>query len=159
MINVTISRLRTSSSGPQHPGSRYASLLARLWGKGDSRSTPPQQAQQEQGQGQYNRTLPNSIMNTNTAGTPNFSFDNNQSYQQPAAGTTATGTYDFNWLDLDAVGQFALDENYNMDVEAMWSSFGMQIPEDQAGGGGAFAGGLVGDEDAWNAPLDGSMFF
>lgn len=49
-------------------------------------------------------------------------------------------SYDFNWLDLDAVGQFAAMDDHVFagldgigmgvqDVEAMWYGFGIESPE------------------------------
>ena len=43
--------------------------------------------------------------------------------------------YDFNWLDLDAVGQFAAMDDHVFaadaiqDVEAMWYGFGIESPD------------------------------
>lgn len=53
----------------------------------------------------------------------------------PTAPAAAPVAYDFNWLDLDAVGQFvAMDDHVfaadaMQDVEAMWYGFGIESPD------------------------------
>jgi len=126
MINETIERLQRASVGTQHLGSRYARLLKRLWRKADREQSPPEPDE-------------TNMETSNTA--PKDFIDNNQHNSQATPGygdltnsAAAIPLYDFNWLDLDAVGQFAMDENmfsasHMPDVEAMWLGFGVESPE------------------------------
>jgi hypothetical protein len=127
MITETIDRLQRASVGTHHLGSRYALLLTRLWRKGDpdlhSRSPTPGQ----------NHNGINAILAQNDAA----ANQQMQGYPDPQMmmPPPAPVAYDFNWLDLDAVGQFAAMDDHvfaadaMQDVEAMWYGFGIESPD------------------------------
>jgi hypothetical protein len=138
MINETIDRLQRASVGTHHLGSRYALLLTRLWRKGDpsdlnSRSPTP---------GGHNHNHNNSLnailaQNDHSANQHMQGYPDAQVMMPPplAPSAQAPMACDFNWLDLDAVGQFAaMDDNVfamdaMQDVEAMWYGFGIESPD------------------------------
>jgi hypothetical protein len=148
MINETIERLKRASVGTQHLGSRYARLLKRLWRKGDPGAAPPSpdsitgndpstsNLYNPSNAEAMNQTANRRHLGLQTAFDPaRASFHNeNEMQPPPQAGPARMANYDFNWLDLDAVGQFALDEQVfdggeGMDVEMMWYGFGIESPE------------------------------
>jgi hypothetical protein len=133
MITETIDRLQRASVGTHHLGSRYALLLTRLWRKGDlelhSRSPTP---------GRHNVLNPtnNAAILAQNANTNHHTLGySDPSQAQIMMPPPAPAAYDFNWLDLDAVGQFAAMDDHvfaadaMQDVEAMWYGFGIESPD------------------------------
>lgn len=128
MINETIDRLQRASVGTYHLGSRYALLLKRLWRKGDPDAQSPSLSPHNGVISINSSSIPTSqninASNPQPAGSP----DPSQAMMMPAP-------YDFNWLDLDAVGQFAaMDDHVFLadqfqDVETMWYGFGIESPD------------------------------
>lgn len=126
MITETIDRLQRASVGTHHLGSRYALLLTRLWRKGDpdlhSRSPTPA--------GHHNGSI-NAILAQSDQQMQGYPDPQAQMMMPPPAPVA----YDFNWLDLDAVGQFAAMDDHvfaadaMQDVEAMWYGFGIESPD------------------------------
>jgi hypothetical protein len=136
MINDTINRLQRASVGTNHLGSRYALLLTRLWRKGDpdlhSRSpTPGMHSTNPNNANNGSNIIPsqNTAANHEALGYPD------PSQAQMMLPPPAPVAYDFNWLDLDAVGQFAAMDDHvfaadaMQDAEAMWYGFGIESPD------------------------------
>jgi hypothetical protein len=62
----------------------------------------------------------------------NPDFDATMQGAANVAASRMNPTYDFNWLDLEAVGQFALDDTMfsaeqMLDIDMMWSGWGFGI--------------------------------
>jgi hypothetical protein len=133
MINETIDRLQRASVGTHHLGSRYALLLTRLWRKGDPdlHSRSPTPGMQSINPNNSTNMIPsqNATANHQTLG---YSEPSQSQMMMPPPAPVA---YDFNWLDLDAVGQFAAMDDHvfaadtMQDVEAMWYGFGIESPD------------------------------
>jgi hypothetical protein len=131
MITETIDRLQRASVGTHHLGSRYALLLTRLWRKGDpdphSRSPTP---------GGHNGIHhPAMALQNPAAANPQMHGFADPAQAQMMMPPAAPVAYDFNWLDLDAVGQFAAMDDHvfaadaMQDVDAMWYGFGIESPD------------------------------
>lgn len=171
MITETIARLKRASVGSQHMGARYARLLDRLWRKGEPGATSAnlspnlsddEGAQRQQGNagvlgGMYGNGhthfaghafAPTAQMQppSHLGRTPTLD-SSTLAVQASTSGVAASNVgassrpYDFNWLDLDAVGQFALDETavfsaeQMMDVDLMWNGWGFGLETGSFGGG------------------------
>ncbi|KAF2087098.1 hypothetical protein K490DRAFT_42470 [Saccharata proteae CBS 121410] len=145
LIDETVERLRRSSTGTHHLGSRYSELLKLLWEKADARthhqhpsypslSQPPHHPNHNQHN--RNTSLPSSALaaahinahptpSTTTLSASSLAGGNSPmapEYQLP----------DFRWTDLSAVGDFAINGGPGgmYAEEMMWSGF---LPLDVGG--------------------------
>lgn len=156
MINETINRMKRAGVGTQHLGSRYARLLDRLWRKGDPESSINISPNMSDDGANLNTNLNGLFNNATTSSMAHNrnALDQNTATQQFAANanpefdaamqgaanvaaTRANPTYDFNWLDLEAVGQFALDDTMfsaeqMLDIDMMWSGWGFGIDSEMS---------------------------
>lgn len=137
LIEETVTVLKKSGVGDQHPGSRYSQLLKLLWDRVDKKSRKEARSV---------ATLENPYRpGTAATATPASS---NQAYSAASGASPAVTEQeqmgDFSWTDLDAIGNYALNGNMGSSDAEWWTGF---LPTDSGPFGNLNSMGSI---ENWN---------
>lgn len=136
MIQQTVTVLKRSGVGDQHPGSRYSQLLKLLWDRVEMKSRKDR----------TNTATLDNPYRPGSGATPASNPGQSISAGSPAV-TEQEQMGDFSWTDLDAIGNFALNGNEGLSADAeWWTGF---LPTDS----GPFGNLNMGSMDNWNMTL------
>lgn len=136
MIQQTVTVLKKSAVGNQHPGSRYGALIQLLWERVEKKSRK---------EARNIATLENPYRPSTAATVAPAS---NPALSASPAVTEQEQMGDFSWTDLDAIGNFALNGHEGLSADAeWWTGF---LPNDSGPFGNLNS---MGSMDNWNLSL------